>query len=156
MNTYLCILGDDGKLLPSRAVMSSEHSSGTTPASLCIDGSLDTMCHSGNGYTDPFPWLALQYDGEMEFTKVVVHNRKDARGDRTKNVKIFACSGLPQSVSEYVAGCQEFASFQGPVQNGKAHTFEGTAVGKVLVIQMKTNIVNLQEIEAYGKVSGNL
>ena len=114
------------------------------------------MCHSGNGYTDPFPWLALQYDGDVEFTKVVVHNRKEGYGERTKNMKIFACSGLPQSVSEYVAGCQEFATFQGPGQSGKAHTFEGTAVGKVLVIQMKTDIVNLQEIEAYGKVSVNL
>ena len=113
------------------------------------------MCHSGNNYTDPFPWVALQYDAEMHFTKVVVHNRRGYE-ERTKNMKIFACSGLPNSVSEYVAGCQEFASFQGPGVSGEAYTFEGAAVGKVLVIQMETNIINLQEIEAYGQPLGKL
>ena len=135
--------------------MSSEYKDGRFPASKCTDGDVSTwsICHSDDDSSDTHPWVALQFGGRAEFTKVVIDNREDCCGERMENMRIFACDALPSSGSQFVTGCQEFAEFAGPGETGKTYKFQGAASGRVLVVQMETNILNIREIKVFGRIN---
>ena len=129
--------------------MSSEATWDTHPASLCIDGKTDTICHS-NG-EESHPWIALVFAKTVDISKVVITNRGDSQGQRMKNMRISVSDRLPDTSSNYIHGSNEFATFAGPGITGETEEFMGSATGDVLVIQMQTDFINLAEIKVYGE-----
>ena len=80
------------KLVPTTASMSSVWDTNT--ADKCIDG------NEGGIYcaTQPetAPWLALDFGSDVKVSSVVIINRVDHSGERTKNMKIRV-SSTPRS-----------------------------------------------------------
>ena len=68
------------------------------PASKCIDGvasgGLLKICET-NGQSAP--WIALEFQRQVEVTKVVMHARDDCCAERTKNLEVRITDDLPTS-----------------------------------------------------------
>ena len=120
-------------------------------ASKCNDGNTNTYCHTKGG--EAFPWIALQFLQAVDFSKVEIVNRGDCCGDRMENMRIVASEGLPSTTSSAMSQGNEFASFTGPSATGRTEIFTGSATGKVLLIQMETDYINLAEIRIFGKAA---
>jgi len=86
--------------------------------------------------------------------KVKIVNRGDCCGDRTKNVKVWVGNQLPTTTNtEYSQGAL-IGTFVGPGTNGQVIevTSQKGFEGRFVVVQMSlTEVINLAEIEVYGK-----
>ena len=71
-------------------------------------------------------------------------------------MKVFVGDQLPTNLSRYMAygEAKEFASYAGPATPSEIITLTGTAVGKYVIFQMETNILNLFEVKVFGKKTG--
>ena len=139
------------KLVPANASMSSvyfiDHSAGqcTKEGGICMT----------QGETAP--WLALDYGGEVNVSRVVLINRNDSWAARTKNVNIRVSSTLPVSGREMFTGGQLLGLFEGPGTEGqRVEVTGGTQLtGRYVVVQMNfssaANNLNLQEVTALSK-----
>ena len=83
---------------------------------------------------------------------LLVHHRNNTNGARTKNVKVFLANSLPTDLTRYMNSSegQEFATFEGPGAAGEVITLTGTGEGKFVVIQMRTDAINLLEVKVLG------
>ena len=94
-------------------------------------------------------WIAMEFDGIFDFSRVEIFNRLGCCGDRMENLRITAADTLPANSSSFMGGGNLFASFTGPGTTGQSYIFTGSAKGSVLVCQMETNgnAINLAEIK---------
>ena len=71
---------------PKKATMSSLYSTKYT-AENCIDGDINTFCHTSAG--DDQPSLTIEYEGNVEIHKIKVYNRQNCCKDRIVDGSIF-------------------------------------------------------------------
>ena len=112
------------------------------------------MCN--NDCKDSTPWLALEFAGPVEVTKVIIYNRgdKDAgSAARTKNVEVRLVDELPTSGYQMHTGGQLLGTFSGPGKKGEIIKVEGPArTGRYVLVQMNNrDCLNLHEVEAFGR-----
>ena len=81
--------------------MSSTYS--THDASLCIDGSTLTFCHTTHDVADP--WLSVQLPSSTEVGYVVIYNREDCCFDRLSPLQIWVGSFAGDYNSGSSASC---------------------------------------------------
>lgn len=144
--------------------MSSEHDSGIFKAQNCIDGHVqlkDSFCHTGS--SKPAPWLALKLKEAWPVHSVIIYNRADCCGNRTKNVEIRLIDDLNSVTDDSMhTGGLVLDGFQGPGTNGQVihrivPTGSTTAWPKYVLVQMdhqaspsNERILNLQEVKVVG------
>ena len=95
-------------------------------AERCIDGEIDTMCHTIGG-GPPSPWLAIDYKALVSVQRVEIFNRKDCCGERTRNVDVRIANELPTSASEMFTGGTLLGHFAGPGASGQHIIISGQA-----------------------------
>ena len=108
------------------------------PASKCIDGVTSgghlKICET-NGQSAP--WIALEFQRQVEVTKVVMHARDDCCAERTKNLEVRVTNNLPTSGDSMFIGGNLLGSFQGPATNAQMITVkESPKVGRYVLVQM--------------------
>ena len=97
-----------------------------SPAENCIDGETDGPGFAPNGtgrlcHTEAeiAPWIALHYNTPVIVRRVVLFNRVDCCGERTKGVQVRISDELPRSGNELFTGGTLFGRFDGPATNGQ-------------------------------------
>ena len=98
-------------MFPLGAYMSSARA--PHDATKCIDGNMSTSCHSWQ-CSEKAPWIALQFHGPVEVSRVDIYNIGNHLASRTRNVEIRLTDELPASADQMYAGGQPFGTFQGP------------------------------------------
>ena len=103
------------------------------------------------------PWLALEFAGPVEVTRVNIYNRGDECGRcalRTKNVEVRLVDELPTSGYQMYTGGQLLGKFSGPGKKGEIIKVEGPVrTGRYVLVQMNNrDCLNLHEVEAFGRV----
>jgi hypothetical protein len=89
------------QLTLTSASMSTTHH--THDASLCIDGSTTTFCHTAHDSMDP--WLSVQLPSTTEVGYVVVYNREDCCYDRLSPLQIWVGASAGDYNSGTSASC---------------------------------------------------
>ena len=116
------------------------------------------MCHNSCERTNErAPWLALEFAGPVEVTRVDIYNRGDECGRcaaRTKNVEVRLIDELPTSGDQMYTGGQLLGNFAGPGKKGEIIKVEGPVrTGRYVLVQMNNqDCLNLHEVEAFGRV----
>ena len=155
------ILGRSVKLRPVASTMSSVYSDRV--GDRCINditaGPIRTdVCTT---QAEEAPWLALSFGEEniVSLEKVVIYNRNDQHGSRTKNVEVRLANELPESGTEMFSRGELLGTFAGPGSQGQQIEIispEGweQKMGIFLIIQMNMgkskDHLNLNEVFAYG------
>ena len=90
-------------------------------ATNCIDGNktaLSTICHNSCSDIHPenAPWIALQFYGPVEVSRVDIYNRQGQFASRTRNMEVRLTDELTAPADQMYAGGQLFGTFQGPVK----------------------------------------
>ena len=139
------------KLVATTASMSSVW--GTSTADKCIDGNEGgAICDT---QSENAPWLALDFGSEVKVGSVVIINRVDSSGERTKNMEIRVSSNLPASGSTMFTGGQLLGTFTGPGTNGERIevTSETELTGRYVLVQMGSGgeHLNLNEVTAWSR-----
>ena len=83
-------------------------------ATKCIDGNKtaqSTICH--NSCSEKAPWIALQFYGPVEVSRVDIYNIDSHWASRTTNVEVRLTDELPASADQMYAGGQLLGTFQG-------------------------------------------
>jgi len=124
-------------------------------ATNCIDGNTtnNKMCHTYG--KESYPWVTLVIP-HSTVTRVRITNRKDGYGDRMKNMKIWVGKEFPSTNKVEYTGGALLGSFKGPGTKGQVVDITSSpknpqVVGTHVVVQMETDIINLSEIEVFGK-----
>ena len=126
------------------------------PASKCIDGVTSggnlSICET-NGQSAP--WIALEFQRQVEVTKVVLHVRDDCCAERTKNLEVRITDKLPTSANSMFTGGEQLGSFEGPATAGQIIKVEGIPqIGKYVLIQMDNpEKLTFLETVVFGKVT---
>merc|ERR1711970_1546299 len=131
--------------------LSSYNSNSGYEPGKCVDYNPSTFCHNEGPEQNPF--LVLEYDSPVSVPEVVVTNRADCCGQRTKNMFVTVTNMMP--VKGNIAQGDTLGSFTGPGSKGQVIPIKATGeppVGKYVVIQMRTNanedaMLNLAEVE---------
>ena len=114
-----------------------------------------SMCHS-NCSTNT-PWLALEFSGQVNVTRVDIYNRVDnsITAARLKNVEVRLTEELPTSDDQMYTGGELLGTFKGPGTKGQTIIkVDGNApkIGRYVLIQMNhRNCLNLYEVEVFGQ-----
>ena len=135
-------------------------------AAKCIDGKRTadpsqhdpSMCHSDccNGQENA-PWLALEFSGPVNVTRVDIYNRVDnpTMAARFRNVEVRLTEELPTSDDQMYTGGELLGTFKGPgTVEQKVIKVDGNApkIGRYVLIQMRhRETLNLYEVEAFGQ-----
>ena len=83
----------------------------------------------------------------MKITKVTFTTRNDIQhAKRTKNVRIYVSDALPETDKSPFNSAHLFGEYSGPSSAGKVVEISGEGQGKVMVLQMKTDVLTLAEI----------
>jgi len=118
------------------------------PGENCLDGNPNTFCQTRQESRQN-PFLVLEYYSRVSVPEVVVTNRADCCGDRTKNMFVTVTDKMP--VQGAIAEGKILGSFTGPAKRGQVITIRAKGkppVGKYVVIQMRTNgQLNLAEVK---------
>ena len=148
------------QMLPVAATLSTTYKH--FRAKKCIDdvsnGKIKGLCHSKR---ERAPWLALDYGegAKVSVEKVVLLNRVDCCGDRTKNVEIRLSNKLPASGNKMFSGGKLLGTFKGPATRGQRVEIQSAIgwenkFGRYLIIQMNfgsaESNLNLKEVFAIG------
>ena len=146
----------DHVVTPKQAYMSSVWwyiSADEGGPELCIDKDPGSICHSLTT-SESHPWLAIELHTETMVRRVVITNRRDCCGDRMRKVKVFVSQALPEYSDRYMRSSEAilFGIFEGPGTDGQIVKLDGSARGNFVVIQMKTETLNLAEIEIFDHV----
>ena len=153
----MTLLGTAPKLIPRASFLSSVALS----ADRCIDNITDGSATKDLCQTkpEPAPWLAINF-GVQKMTsieKVVLFNRDDCCGSRTRNVEIRLSNVMPKSARQMFTGGELLGTFEGPARVGQKidiHSRPGweKKKGRYLIIQMDNGNepLNLKEVFAYG------
>ena len=99
------------QLFPVGAYMSSARNE--LDATKCIDGNKtagSTMCH--NSCSERAPWIALQFYGPVEVSRVDIYNIDSHWASRTTNVEVRLTNELPASADQMYTGGQLLGTFQ--------------------------------------------
>jgi len=151
------------KLFPINAEMSSTPYGGSQyhwRAAKCIDGIRtgdpsqynSSMCHST--CEKNAPWLALEFSGQVNVTRVDIYNRDDSFAARLKNVEVRLTEEL-QPLDQMYTGGELLGTFTGPGTTDQTIIkVEGKApkIGRYVLIQMRNrDCLNLYEVEAFGQ-----
>ena len=116
-----------------------------------------SMCHS-NCSTNT-PWLALEFSGPVNVTRVDIYNRVDnpTMAARFKNVEVRVTEELPTSDHQMYTGGELLGTFTGPgTKDQTIIKVEGKApkIGRYVLIQMNSrDCLNLFEVEVFGQGS---
>jgi len=133
-----------------KAVKMSSQFNGNYPGHNCIDGNLNTMCHTKND--EALPWVAVEIP-RSTINQVRITNRVDCCGDRTKNMKVWVGDQLPTTAGgEYSSG-RLLGTFKGPGTNGQKIDIQSKTglQGRYVILQMSQTIaINLADIEVFG------
>merc|ERR1712002_923737 len=80
--------------------------------------------------------------------------RKDREEDRMKNMKRWVGKEFPSTTNVEYTGGALLGTFVGPGTNGQVLeiTSQTLVKGTHVVVQMKTDIINLMEIEVFGEL----
>ena len=130
-------------------------------ADKCIDNitdgsALKDLCQTN---PEPAPWLAIRFgiQNMASVEKVVLFNRADCCGSRTRNVEIRLANQMPKSAEQMFSGGELLGTFAGPASEGEKieiHSGPGWEKkrGRYLIIQMDNGNepLNLKEVLAYG------
>ncbi len=127
------------------------------PATLAIDGNHDPDYYKGScthtgSESEQNPWLAVYLGKSYHVTMVIVTNRDDNYGDRSKNLRVGVTNVKPEvgqnlDISSYTL-CEEKPGLMGKVATVRCS--EGVA-GRYVIVQFRTtNYMNICEIEIYG------
>ena len=108
------------------------------------------------------PWLAISFDENVvSIETVVLINRKNCCGERTKNVEIRLANELPPKPgNQMFSGGELLGTFKGPGTDGQRIEIQSSPgwekkTGFYLIIQMDmgtANFLNLIEVVAYGTI----
>ena len=156
-----CLLSD--KLHPVAAILSSEHSHWNSGH--CINGKSSDFCHTKNlpEEPEPFPWLAIDFGETVRVSvgRVIIRNRGDCCGERTRNVEIRISDKLPTSRGKMFKGGYLLSKYSGPGKNGEEISLGSGQgwkenYGRYLIIQMDNgkDVLNFAEVTAFGGVQG--
>merc|ERR1711962_939562 len=150
-----CATGDE--ITPLDIKMSSTYKE-VLFASYCIDGntSNDKVCA-----TDPhrppntiFPWITLVIPRSIVRKTRITNPDVYQWGSNMENMKIWVGTEFPSTTElEYAEGAL-LGTFAGPGNLGEVVeiTSETEVVGTHVVVQMKTCIISLSEIEVFGEL----
>ena len=110
-------------------------------ASNCLERN-GPMCHTRK---EPAPWLALRFEGLVEIKSVVLYNRKDGHGSRTRNVEVRLTETRSIPGDQMFRGGHLIGKLEGPGQNGEEIKIEVTSKenGRFVLIQMKKTWINI-------------
>ena len=163
---------DPGQTLQPRSASLSS-TKPTFTADKCIDGKIgptenqtsddkqSNMCHTYR--YDLAPWLALDYGVRVSVEKVVLFNRRDCYGDRTRNVEVRLTEEKPNSSRRMFTGGHLIGKFVGPATNGQRIEIKSgpgwkEKFGRFVTVQMDkaketgdASYLNLEEVTAFGK-----
>ena len=155
------VLAASPKLKPEMAFMSSVYKDygKWKMAANCIDGNtLDDFCHTD---LEPAPWLAISFgEGILASVEMVVlFNRDDCCGWRTRNVEIRLANEMPKSAEKMFSGGELLGTFEGPGSNGQRIRIKSgpgweNKYGHYLIIQMNNGNEPLHFMEVF--VHGNV
>ena len=158
------VLASSPKLKPEMAFMSSVYKDMYTNgkwkvAANCIDGStLDDYCHTD---LEPAPWLAISFgEGILASVEMVVlFNRDDCCGSRTRNVEVRLANEMPKSAEKMFSGGELLGTFEGPGSNGQRIRIKSgpgweNKHGHYLIIQMNNGNDPLHFMEVF--IHGNV
>ena len=103
------------------------------------------------------PWLALEFAGPVEVTRVNIYNRGDKdrqSAERTRNLEVRVVDELPTSGDQMYTGGQLLGKFSGPGKKGEIIKVEGPVrTGRYVLVQMNNrDCLNLHEVEAFGRI----
>ena len=104
---------------------------------------------------EPAPWLALRFEGLVEIKSVVLYNRKDGHGSRTRNVEVRLTETRSIPGDQMLRGGHLIGQFVGPGQNGGEIKIEVTSKenGRFVLIQMNSSeYLNLQHVQVEGYI----
>jgi len=134
------------KITPIEVKMSSSRPG--YPASNCIDGNRTTMCQTQG--SESYPWITLVIPRSI----VRQIDIKYRRGKRLKYVKMWVGEDFPTTTDEEYTGGALFRAIPGWWLSGTG--FSGISissdkklVGTHVVVQTKTDFINLTEIEVF-------
>lgn len=143
------------------AFASSIHSNGFD-AKKAIDGNRETT-FSSSGYNEMNPWLQVELQEIGSVDRVIIFNRKDCCGERTKNMRVSA------GLTKFTTGINTLdipeneicATYEGPGKDGEEIWIDCKAsmIGRYVSVQlMQTTeaILNFGEIKIYGEPGKNL
>jgi len=140
------------EITPLAAKMSSTSNSDRL-AENCIDGTTTNgkYCHTAGKET--FPWITLVIPPSI-VRKIRITNRADCCGWRMKNMKIWVGKEFPSTANVEYSGGALLGTFSGPGTHGQVLeiTAKTEVEGTHVVVQMKTDIINLMEIEVFGEL----
>ena len=135
--------------------MSSQYES--DDATKCIngitDGGRDQICGT---HAENAPWLAIEFQSEKDVSQVVINNRKDADGQRTRNLEVRLTNELPASGERMFTGGQLLGTFVGPATDGQVISISSAQSrrGKYVLVQQthgdRKDHLNLLEVTAFG------
>ena len=103
------------------------------------------------------PWLALEFSGPVNVTRVDIYNRVDnsITAARLKNVEVRLTEELPTSDDQMYTGGELLGTFKGPgTKDQTIIKVDGNApkIGRYVLIQMNNrDCLNLYEVEAFGQ-----
>ena len=146
-------------MIPNDARMSSTYpwNAGTSKslsAGNCIDGdTIHSFCNTrGN---EAAPWLALDFNVEVNVTQVVIYNRK-TEGKRLEHVEVRVANELPSNSDVMSTKGILFGSFQGPGYNGQVISLKldgqhNQLLGSYVIVQMSNKkALNLHQVRVFG------
>merc|ERR1711962_749292 len=146
------LLSDTGKEITPLAAKMSSTSNSDRLAENCIDGTTTNgkYCHTAGKET--FPWITLVIPPSI-VRKIRITNRADCCGRRMKNMKIWVGKDYPTNTSVEYTGGILLGTFSGPGTQGQVLPIntDEEVVGTHVVVQMKTDYINLMEIEVFGE-----
>merc|ERR1711962_1295692 len=113
------------------------------------------MCHTHGSET--YPWVTLVIPRSIVRT-VRITNRVDCCGDKMKNVKVWVGNEFPSNSNVEFSEGTLLGAFSGLGTNGQVLpiTSQTGIEGTHVVVQMRTNIINLAEIEVLGEPAPNI
>ena len=87
----------------------------------CIDGDLTTACHS-IFKDDPYPWIALDFQIEVDVSKVEIINKMESKLNR---IKVRVSNERP-TIGEFNGGTL-LGGLNGPFESGQKLTISRVA-----------------------------
>ena len=155
---YIFIYVIVSERLAVKGAFSSSIHHNTYDATNAIDGNLENFFHSNDNEKNKNPWLQVELKEICVIHSIIVFNRKNCCGERTKNMRVGV------GFTKFVKGMETLdlrknevcATYEGPGKNGEEISIHCKAPMRgqyvsVQLMQTSNAILNLGEIEIYGQ-----
>ena len=134
--------------------ISSDYDSTHHGPDKALDGDTNTKAVTQE---EPAPWIAIEYPGPTEVSKVEIVNAPGTDGERTKDCEVRMVDDITGiQASAMFTGGTLLGSFAGPGSGGETITFNppgrgvGVATGKYVLFQCTTGTyLNVMEMKVF-------